>query len=125
MGELWIEIDGSDFDGTEAIHYSGCGNISTAPKVSCPNCRRLLFPALNLCFDDPQLSRLGVWSGGYMHVLVCPACLHYMKPYFVHHRPTVRIVGGKYDGGEVVQNIDLPYRARLLNFRENGPPSRE
>lgn len=116
MTGYWIEIADVDFAGADAVHYSGCGAVTNAPNVPCPNCTRPLFPALNLCFDDPQLAALDLWTG-YAHVLVCPACAHYMKPYVIHHQPTLRVTGGELDGGDVIQGIELPYKARLLQLR--------
>jgi hypothetical protein len=118
MDGLRIEIAPEDFHGSEAHHYSGCGSISAAPNVPCPNCGRPLFPALNLNFEDPRLAHLGLWSGGYAHILVCQTCAHYMEPYFVHHQPALRVTGGRLDGGEVLVNIDLPYAARLVRLSD-------
>ncbi|MFZ6758762.1 hypothetical protein ACO0K9_16275 [Undibacterium sp. Ji50W] len=116
---LQISADTLNGEGGACLHYSGAGNIKGAPDVACPNCANPLFPALNLCTVDPRVRKLIAWPGFYIHVLFCPFCAFYMEPYWIRQQSgNLEIVGGELDGGEILQNINVPYEARKLTLRE-------
>lgn len=84
---------------------------------ACPNCHRPMFPALNLNLADERLAEFRVWHHDRLVLLFCPACFLYMKPYFIEPiGREFRIHGGYRDGGEVVQNIEIPYACKLVKL---------
>lgn len=109
-----IHIAEDDTGDLDCPHYSGVGDISDAVELPCPNCSTRLFPAISLSFSDPRLGEIIPWREAHLHVLFCPACAFYMRPYWIRHRAGLEVVGGYRDGGEILQRIELPYKAREI-----------
>jgi hypothetical protein len=98
-------------------HYSGTAEMSNGPVVSCPNCGRMMFDVFNMDMHDPRLARLNLWQEAVFRIPVCPSCEFYMKPYWVCFEKDGMIVkGGNQDGGELIQDIDLPYKSRGIDL---------
>ena len=117
MKSYRINITENDITCDTAHHYSGVGNISETPNIPCPNCHKQLFPVFNLSFKDPLLSELNLWNLEKANILTCPSCALYMEPYFISYNKTnICVTGGHRDGGDIIQNIDTPYKARLIEL---------
>ena len=112
---LRIKMASEDFLGKYSEFFSGVGNIIGAPACKCPNCKKRMFPAINLTFPNFIIARLGNFERRTVNILFCPTCALYMEPYWIKKSgKNFEIIGGHRDGGDILQNINDNYRCRKI-----------
>lgn len=122
-------LENSPSAGEGYQHMSGVLNGRNKELPVCPNCFRAMFPVFDLDASDPQIAALNIWGKERLSIYVCPSCALYMKPYWVVLKNSPNVVGGERDGGEIMQDIQMPYGCRNVELRhltaEDYPVNRQ